>query len=163
MKKIVISFGLGVLIILITVVIASTNEDINDEDKLNSNPISEKSYTLNGTSENWDLQGYELKFDQDTLTAGNGVLKYKLDEEITDYLSFEMIAIVDGEEEYLQGVKFVSSDMNFNSQHTGNGVMPIPLNKDNKEMNVSNIDKMYGVIKWKSAAGDYKEEVISVD
>lgn len=64
------------------------NEHKKDEVQLKS---------LNGDSENWNLNGYELKIEDDEIFAGNGKLDYKADGDVSDYISFKMIAVINDE------------------------------------------------------------------
>ncbi|MBE9918341.1 hypothetical protein G8C92_30555, partial [Paenibacillus donghaensis] len=116
-------------------------------EKTSSDKVTQLS-TLNGESEHWQLQGYKLKIEGDTLFAGDGQLHYKFDETITDNISFRMVAVIDDKEIVLQEMKIVSSGRNFNKQDTGKAETKVPLNNEGEKITFINKDKIYGVIEW---------------
>ncbi|BFH65758.1 hypothetical protein [Paenibacillus azoreducens] len=128
-------------------------------EKTSSDKVTQLS-TLNGESEHWQLQGYKLKIEGDTLFAGDGELHYKLDEKITDHISFKMVAVIDDKEIVLQEMKIVSSGRNFNKQDTGKAELKVPMNNEGEKITFINKDKLYGVIEWISHEGKRVEETI---
>ncbi|MDR9852050.1 hypothetical protein RJP21_00385 [Paenibacillus sp. VCA1] len=128
-------------------------------EKTSSDKVTRRS-TLNGESEHWQLQGYKLKIEGDTLFAGDGELHYKLDEKITDHISFRMIAAIDDKEIVLQEMKIVSPGKNFNKQDTGKAELKVPMNNEREKITFLNKDSIYGVIDWVSLEGERMKEII---
>jgi hypothetical protein len=128
-------------------------------EKASSDKVTQLS-TLNGESEHWQLQGYKLKIEGNTLFVRDGELHYKFDEIITDNISFRMVAIIDDKEIVLQEMKIVSSGRNFNNQDTGKAETKVPLNNEGEKITFINKDKIYGVIEWISLEGKRMEETI---
>ncbi|WP_339322921.1 hypothetical protein [Paenibacillus sp. FSL W8-0194] len=116
--------------------------------------------TLNGESEHWQLQGYKLKIEGDTLFAGDGELHYKFDEKITDRGSFRTVAVIDDKEIVLQETKIVSEGRNFNKQDTGKAELKVPMNNEREKITFINKDKIYGIIEWISQEGKRMKETI---
>lgn len=117
--------------------------------------------TLNGESDHWNLQGYTIKIEGNTLFAGNGELQYKLDEEVKDNLSFKMVAQVGEQEVVLQEMKIVSSLGEFKQQDTGKGEMDIPMYKG-EEIILTDIDNFYAIVEWRSSQGESMKEIIHI-
>ncbi|SER11264.1 hypothetical protein SAMN04487944_101272 [Gracilibacillus ureilyticus] len=115
--------------------------------------------TINGDSEYWNLTGYELKIEDNEMFAGDGELHHKIKREITDYVSFKMIAMIDDEKVELQGMKIVSSVSNFNNIGTGSATQRIPVIKG-EGIKLTDIDNYYAVIEWISPEGERKSEKI---
>ncbi|TRM11989.1 hypothetical protein FH966_09990 [Lentibacillus cibarius] len=116
--------------------------------------------SFNGYSKYWSLNEYELKIEDNEIFAGNGELQYKAEGNITDYISFKMIAVINDEKVELQGMKNVSSVSNFNNIETGSATQEIPMIKG-EEIRLTDIDDYYGIIEWMSSEGKRKSEKIN--
>lgn len=116
--------------------------------------------TLNGESEHWQLQGYKLKTEGDTIFVGNGELLYKFDEIITDYISFKLVAQIEGNEVVLQEMKIVSSEGNYNKQDTGKAESKDLRKSDGQKITVFDKDELHGEIGWMSSNGERTKEII---
>ena len=146
-----------VIITLLLLIISGcvSKESSNDEAK------QIQMNTLNGDSDHWNLQGYNIKIEGNTLFVGGGELQYKLDEEVKDNLAFTMVAQVDENEIVLQEMKIVSSINDFNNQDTGKAEIEVPMNKG-EEMKLTDVDIYYAVVEWKSSQGENLKEYISI-
>lgn len=143
------------LLILLLITGCESGESSNVEEK------QIQMTTLSGDSDHWNLQGYEVKIEGNTLFAGNGELQYKLDEEVKDNLLFKMVAQVGEKKVVLQEMKIVSSLRDFNNQDTGEAEVDIPMNKG-EEIILTDIDKYYAIVEWRSSQGEYIKEIISI-
>ncbi|MFJ7737644.1 hypothetical protein ACIQ2D_15120 [Lysinibacillus sp. NPDC097287] len=117
--------------------------------------------TLHGESDHWNLHGYNIKIEGNTLFAGNGELQYKLDEDVKDNFSFKMVAQVGEQEVVLQEMKIVRALGDFNHQDTGQAEVDFPMNNE-KAIILTDIDYYYAIVEWWSSQGEAMKEIIHI-
>jgi len=147
MKRIFIS-----IVLLLIVLSACNSVDIE------SNQETESNYylSMSDESEHWKLNGYEIMITSEGYKAGNGILKMKdADEQKEGFLSYDVYAVVDGEENRFHGGS-MSDNANIDEVTTGT----IDGEEELKEF--PDIDEIYMTVTWNDADtdGDQKEKII---
>src|SRR5699024_11923394 len=92
---------LFIFVSLLVVLTACSNKDTETQKKTETNYY----LSLNGESEHWELDGYEIMMTPKGYKAGNGTLKMKdKDEQEGDFFSFDVYGVADSKEDRFQSV-----------------------------------------------------------
>ncbi|SEQ98959.1 hypothetical protein [Piscibacillus halophilus] len=145
------SIGLFILIGVVALATYWVNQD--DKDQSNHYYV----FNLDGESENWDLNQYQIELVPTNQTTGGGMLHHTGDDgPIVDSLNFRAMAMIDGVEVTLQS----------NSVHEPIDVSEVRIDLVNNSLFKPNgdpvmfddIEKIYAVVEWLDSSGEYQEE-----
>lgn len=142
MKRILMS-----LILLMAVLSACNTEDAETE--------TNYYLSLQGESDHWKLDGYEIMMTPSSYKAGNGILKKKdEDQQTVGFLNYNVYAIVEGEENRFHGGS-VSGDADITEKMTGT------IDGEEELKDFLKIDEIYMTVTWNDddTDGDQEERI----
>lgn len=114
-----------------------------------------KEVKLNGESESWTVHSYHISLTSDVLKVGNGILEMKGRSEYkTDDLSFEVHAVISGEDTVIQAKKVTGSEIDVSQINTGTIEGDAPLNENGESIKMDDLSKIYMTIEWEDIAKD---------
>ncbi|WP_161628830.1 hypothetical protein [Thalassobacillus devorans] len=118
-------------------------------------------FALDGESEHWEIESYELLYDGKRYEAGNGKITMKnTDEYVSDFFSISIQVVIDGESEKIQSQSVSGGDMDIGEHQIGtiNG----NRTDSNEAIHKEDIDQIYATVIWRDneEKKDVKETII---
>ncbi|SEA26760.1 hypothetical protein SAMN05421743_103356 [Thalassobacillus cyri] len=116
---------------------------------------------LSGESEHWEIEGYELQYDEKRYKSGNGKLAMKnIEEYVSDYLSMRIQVVTHGKDKRIQSYSVSGSDMNIVNHQIGT-IEGIKMDSD-EVIKKEDIDQIYATIIWRESQEkkDLKERIL---
>lgn len=129
------------LLVVITFITGCNNNEISEENNY--------SLLLEGESQNWKLEAYEVTISPEVRKVGNGTLTMKTNSGYkTDYLSLEIHTVIDGQDKVVHQ-KQVAGETDIVQTKTGAIEGNVFLDKSGKPIELETVNDIYIVIKWR--------------
>lgn len=127
------------------------------------NTIKSEHLSLNGESENWIVNSYEITITKDSLKAGEGTLMMKSKIK-SDYLHIKVHAVINDEDQVIQekALTVTGGNQDIAKIQTGS-IEGSYFNKEGEAINLDDIKNIYMVVEWRDpGSGDIVEEKIEL-
>ncbi|KHE71473.1 hypothetical protein [Halobacillus sp. BBL2006] len=134
-------FHLIVLFFIIITILTGCGEKGNIENHFH--------LSLNGESEHWEVENYEVKCTPHSFKAGDGKVTFKSNETMSsDYYKIDVHAVI-GEEDKVVQAKSVSGETNLEIIETGHTNGDTYVNRDGEPITFNEVSRIYMVIEWR--------------
>lgn len=145
--------SVGLILLIIVVAIATFWFNQDDTDQSNHYYV----YNLDGNSDNWELNQYQVELVPTNHTAGGGTLHHIGDDgPVVDTLNFRTAAIIDGTEVTLQTE---SVHEPIDASEVRIGFADNNLFKPNGDpVMFHDLEEIFVEIEWMDSKGNYQEE-----
>ncbi|WP_223702123.1 hypothetical protein [Sutcliffiella deserti] len=128
-------------LMLISLIILSgcIHEETNKRDHL----------VLNGESENWNLNGYEVEISAENFKAGNGILQMKNQNEYkSDFFQFRTYAAISNQDTLVHSGSVSGDSINIAEKSIGTIEGGAYLNEEGVQITLGDISEIYMIVEW---------------
>ncbi|ARI77775.1 hypothetical protein [Halobacillus mangrovi] len=141
----------GLLLLIVSSLLACAKQEENIENHFH--------LSLNGESNHWKVQHYEIKCTPKLFKAGDGKIIFKGNDNVkSEFYKIDVHAVID-ETDTVVHTKSVSGESKLNKIETGSIKGDTYVNKEGNPVTFDEVSRVYMVIEWQDKQNTKKETI----